>query len=519
MQTQRLADILLEITSERDLDLVLKSIMQAIRQEPTVALARIWLLEDGESCPHCAEHDPIREPALHLRASAGMKPEWENTTGTFHWVPLDANLKIGRIAATGTAITIEDLEKDSSWIRHPEWAQQNGLKGFVGVPLRFRGETLGVLAVFQTLPIEAKFIEWIGQLADAASIAVANARAFEQAERVRKELEQERDYLREEVEEVGAFGEILGQSEALRRALRQVDLVAATGANVPVLGESGSGKELIARAIHQQSGRADKPMVKVNCGSIPRELFESEFFGHARGSFTGAVKDRVGRFQLADGGTLFLDEVGEIPLELQAKLLRVLQEGEFERVGEDRTRRVDVRVIAATNRDLKKEVEEGRFRLDLFYRLGVFPLELPPLRERREDIPMLLEHFARQAASRFRVAVPKITEREVARAQAYDWPGNIRELQSATERAVILSRGGPLDLELPKGKFLMETPKSRSQAKVIAEAEWKAMERANLEAALDLAGGKISGPGGAAELVGIPAATFSSRLKAFGIRS
>jgi transcriptional regulator with GAF, ATPase, and Fis domain len=519
MAAENLAQILLQITRERNLDAVLEAIMQAAENQPAVALARLWLLEDGESCPHCAEIGPILTPALHLRASAGKNPEWSNTTGSFHWVPLDDSLKIGRIAKTGEAITIHDLEQDQAWIRHPEWAAANGLKGFAGIPLKFRGEVLGVLAVFQTSTIEAKCLEWILPLADAASIAVAHARAFEQAERLRRELELERDYLREEVEETGAFGEILGQSEALRRALRQVDLVASTGANVLVLGESGSGKELIARAIHQRSARAAKPMVKVNCGSIPRELFESEFFGHVRGAFTGAVKDRVGRFQLADGGTLFLDEVGEIPLELQAKLLRVLQEGEFERVGEDRTRRVDVRVIAATNRDLKREVEQGRFRLDLYYRLGVFPLELPPLRERREDIPILVEHFARQAAMRFRMGMPKIPQREAARAQSYDWPGNIRELQNTVERAVILSRGGPLELELPNVKPQVLSSRPASLGKVIREQEWREREKANLETAVELANGKISGPGGAAELLGIPAATLSSRLKAFGIRS
>src|SRR5664279_2380730 len=195
----------------------------------------------------------------------------------------------------------------------------------------------------------------------------------------------ERDHLREEDQEAGMFGEILGRSDALKRVLRQVEMVARTDASVLVLGESGTGKELIARAIHQRSARAHKPLVKVNCGSIPHELFESEFFGHVRGSFTGAVRDRIGRFQLADGGTLFLDEVGEIPLELQSKLLRVLQEGEFERVGDEATRRVNVRVVAATNRDLLHAVAEGRFRLDLYYRLGVFPIEVPPLRDRSED--------------------------------------------------------------------------------------------------------------------------------------
>ncbi len=517
MDLNLLPSILLAITQERSLDAVLGAIMDAVSRQEGVALARLWLVENGESCPHCAETDPRPEMALHLRASAGIRPEWSRITGSFHWVPIDGALKIGSIAKTGDPIRIQRLEEDKRWVREPEWVKANGLVGFAGRPLLFRGKVLGVLAVFRTVELTHGCWEWLGTVADAAAVAVANARAFEEAEKLRKELELEREYLMEEVDEVGSFGEILGHSPALERALRQVEMVAGTDANVLVLGESGSGKELIARAIHQRSPRARKPMVKVNCGSIPRELFESEFFGHVRGAFTGAVKDRVGRFQLADGGTLFLDEVGEIPLELQSKLLRVLQEGEFERVGEDRTRRVDVRVIAATNRDLRQEVEKGRFRLDLYYRLGVFPLESPPLRERREDVAELVRHFVRQAAMRFHVPEPRVTQREMERAQGYDWPGNVRELQNTVERAVILARGGTLDLDLPSGVKSVVAVKT-SPGKVIPEVEWRAREKANLEAALEAAKGKISGVGGAAELLGVNPATLTSRLKVFGIR-
>jgi transcriptional regulator with GAF, ATPase, and Fis domain len=263
--------------------------------------------------------------------------------------------------------------------------------------------------------------------------------------------------------------------------------------------------------------------VKVNCGSIPRELFESEFFGHVRGSFTGAVRDRVGRFQLADGGTLFLDEVGEIPLELQSKLLRVLQEGEFERVGDEVTRRVNVRVVAATNRDLRKEVAEGRFRLDLYYRLGVFPIEVPPLRERREDIPDLIAHSVRQACLRFHIPPPAVPRRETEHALRYDWPGNVRELQNVVERAVILSRGGRFTLDLPHGARLPAESErftgsaTPSKEEVIPEPEWRARERANILAALRKTGFRVSGKGGAAELLGIHPGTLASRLKALKI--
>jgi transcriptional regulator with GAF, ATPase, and Fis domain len=274
---------------------------------------------------------------------------------------------------------------------------------------------------------------------------------------------------------------------------------------------------LIARAIHQRSARSRKALVKVNCGSIPRELFESEFFGHVRGSFTGAVRDRVGRFQLADGGTLFLDEVGEIPIELQSKLLRVLQEGEFERVGDDSTRRVNVRVVAATNRDLRAEVAEGRFRLDLFYRLAVFPLEVPPLRDRRDDIPALAAHFIRSACQRFHLPEPRLTERQLSIAKAYHWPGNIRELQNVIERAIILAPpGGLLEFELPVAR----APKLElkpSESEVIPEVEWRKLERANLLNALERANYRISGKGGAADLLGLHPATLTSRLKVLGI--
>ena len=288
----------------------------------------------------------------------------------------------------------------------------------------------------------------------------------------------------------------------LARVLREVDTVAATDTNVLILGESGTGKELIARAIHQRSRRAANALVKVNCGSIPRELFESEFFGHVRGSFTGAIRDRIGRFQLADRGTLFLDEIGEIPLDLQVKLLRVLQEGEFERVGDEATRRVNVRVVAATNRDLQREVAEQRFRLDLFYRLGVFPIVLPPLRMRREDIPDLIAHFVRQTCARHHLAVPRLPMREIDRAQAYDWPGNIRELQNVVERAVILARGGVLELPLSEPPDVAPAAVALEAidiADVVTDRRWRELERANVLRALTKAEFRLYGRGGAAD--------------------
>ena len=527
---ESLPPVILAIAEQRELNAVLKTIIDTVARQPGVALARIWLRDSDESCPACAAGELSGQASLHLRASAGTPlkagRDWSRLGGEFHRIALpDSELKIARIATTGESMRIRNLAADREWIRHPEWARQEGLVSFAGHPMIFRGETLGVLAVFRRSEASDTCFGWLRTMAGAAAVAIANARAFEENESLRHRLEQERDYLREEVETVGAFGEILGRGPALQRVLRQVEMVAGTGASVLITGETGTGKELIARAIHQRSPRAPKPLVMVNCGSIPRELFESEFFGHVRGSFTGAIRDRVGRFQLAGGGTLFLDEVGEIPLELQSKLLRVLQEGEFERIGDEVTRRVDVRVIAATNRNLLDEVREGRFRLDLYYRLGVFPMEVPPLRERREDIPDLLVHFVRQACLRFHLPVIQVPKREIEGALGYDWPGNVRELQNVVERAVIVSAGRPLSLDLahragsqsevnpaqvPCGALPPETG-------VITEIEWRGRERENLMAALRQARFRISGKGGAAELLGIHPATLTSRMKAFGI--
>src|SRR6185369_11809203 len=316
-------------------------------------------------------------------------------------------------------------------------------------------------------------MDWLRTIADHAAAAIATARAFAEVDALRKRLEQENEYLREEVTHAGAFGELIGQGPALEAVARQIDLVAPTDAAVLILGESGTGKELVAREVHRRSKRAARPLVKVNCAAVPRELYESEFFGHARGAFTGALRDRAGRFELAGGGTLFLDEVGEIPLELQAKLLRVLQEGELERVGEERTRKVDVRVIAATNRDLRAEAEAGRFRQDLYYRLSVFPVELPPLRKRPEDVPLLAEHFLALAARKLGRPKPRLTLAAVRQLQQYGWPGNVRELQHVIERSVITADGGRLSVDLPNAVPVRPTaaPPANAPDRVLTDAE------------------------------------------------
>jgi transcriptional regulator with GAF, ATPase, and Fis domain len=402
--------------------------------------------------------------------------------------------------------------KHSHWTASPDWVAREGIKGFAGHPLIFRGEVLGVLAVFSRKPVSPEQFEWLRLFADQAAVAIANARAFEQIEHLRQKLELENDYLRSEVKE--NFGGFVGGSAPLRNVLEQIDLVAPAAA-VLILGESGTGKELVARAIHDRSKRRSRALVKVNCASIPHQLFESEFFGIAKGAFTGALNDRVGRFQVADEGTLFLDEIAEIPMLLQGKLLRVLQEGEFERVGEDRTRRVDVRIIAATNRNLRHEVAAGRFREDLFFRLSVFPLEIPTLRSRREDIPILAAYFLRQVATRSNLSMPRLTPTNVQALTDYSWPGNIRELQNVVERAVILSKGGALHFELQESATISP---QKDISEPATQKQWLESQRANIKAALAKSGGRIYGKGGAAELLGLRPTTLSSRIAALGIK-
>jgi len=318
------------------------------------------------------------------------------------------------------------------------------------------------------------------------------------------------------------LSEIVGESAALHQVLKEIELVAPSDATVLVLGETGTGKELIAEAVHQRSRRRDRPLVRVNCTSIPKELFESEFFGHAKGAFTGAIRDRAGRFELATGGTLFLDEVGEIPLALQGKLLRVLQEKCYERVGEEKTRRTDVRIVAATNRDLEKEVAAGRFRGDLYYRLNVFPLKIAPLRERKGDVPLLAAYFLNLVAKDLGCPKPRLTQAGIETLQNYDWPGNIRELRNVIERAVIFAGGGALEFNLPANgsnpASFERADVNRREPEILTEPEIRRRERDNIFAVLQKTSWKIKGADGAAELLGLKPSTLISRIAKMGLK-
>lgn len=520
--------LLLDMAEVRSLPDLLEMIVRRIADSPSVCMARVWLKRPGgpcESCPMRSEC-PDQTECLHLLASAGRSRskvcvEYTRIDGAFRRFPIGVR-KVGRIAQTGEALEAPDLAGTPDWIADPEWVRAEGIQGFGGQPLVHQGQVLGVLAVFSRSPLQSACLDWLRMVANHAAAAIANARAWDDVQALRKQLELERNYLREEVLEAVAFGDMIGKSAALQSVARQIELVAETDSSALILGESGTGKELVAREIHRRSKRANRLLVTVNCAAVPRELFESEFFGHAKGSFTGALHERVGRFELASGGTLFLDEVGEIPLDLQGKLLRVLQEGELERVGEVRTRKIDVRIIAATNRNLREEAEAGRFRNDLYYRLSVFPIELAPLRRRKEDIPLLAAHFVKKIARRLGRPAPRVTLASAQQLQQHDWPGNIRELQHVLERALITSPIGRLQLPELAGKSVdvvasMSVGTLAEEAPLTA-AELRKLEIANLRKALQLAGGKIYGAGGAAELLGMKPTTLSSRLTALGLR-
>jgi len=518
--------LLLEMASETSVTALLDLIVRGLGRITDMALARIWLIRPGDICHDChmAGECPDRERCLHLVASAGKSKaghhSWDTLNGFFRRFPIGIR-KVGKIAATGEPFEVVDIKGDSQWIVHPQWVAQEGIAAYSGQPLKAGNTTLGVLSVFSRRALNAEMVPWLRLVANHAAISIMNAQTFADNTALRKQLNLENRFLKQEIEEVRSFGGIVGKSEAIRNIIKKIHLVAPTTANVLIMGESGTGKELIAREIHKLSPRRDRAMIRVNCASIPPDLYESEFFGHARGAFTGAVKPRAGRFGAAHQGTLFLDEVGEIPLTLQGKLLRVLQEGEYERVGEERTRQADARIIAATNRDLKREIQENQFREDLYFRLNVFPIEVPPLRQRPDDIPPLAAHLLRAIAQRSNCPPPVLTQKNIQDLKGYHWPGNVRELQNILERAMILSENGRLSIDLPgtpvQGR--VPVPEARLTDKaVLSESRIREMERQNTQRALETCGWQIYGEKGAAALIGINPTTLIARMKRMGLK-
>ena len=391
------------------------------------------------------------------------------------------------------------------------------------LPLVSRGRVLGIFGVIKYE--DNAFtgdIGFLSQIGNQIAIAVENALAFGEIRELRDQLTKEKLYLEDEIRTEMNFSQIIGNSSSLRRVLKHVETVAPTDSTVLIYGETGTGKELIARAIHDLSPRRSKPFVKLNCAAIPTGLLESELFGHEKGAFTGAIAQRIGRFEVANGGTIFLDEIGEVPLELQTKLLRVLQEREFERLGSSRTLRTDARLIAATNRDLEVMVSEQKFRSDLFFRLNVFPVHVPPLRERQGDIPLLVRHFTQQFSRRMKKTMDKIPSASMDALCRYHWPGNIRELQNVIERAVIISTGSALsidvsDLKLPKSERTAEKSTSSNSANGTLHNVLEETERQQILKALKQSNWVVAGPNGAAAQLGMKRTTLQQRIHKLGI--
>lgn len=405
-------------------------------------------------------------------------------------------------------------------------AAEHGIRSSVHVPLTGRGGVVGVLSLGTQRDdaFSSDDLPFLNQVAHQLALAIENALAYSEVSEEKEKLALEKLYLEDELRSEGKFEEIIGRSESLARVLEQIATVAPTDSTVLIYGETGSGKELIARAVHNLSTRKSGAFVKLNCAAIPTGLLESEMFGHERGAFTGAISQRIGRFELANRGTIFLDEIGEIPLELQPKLLRVLQEREFERLGSTRTMRSDARLIAATNRDLDQFVAEGKFRSDLYYRLNVFPVRVPALRERPEDIPLLVRHFVQQFSRRLGKAIDSIPSETMTALTRYPWPGNIRELQNVIERAVILTNGPVLnvhidDLRPPSSPAAPpSTPAVPPASRQDLRSALEESERRQILSALEKSNWVVAGPEGAAAILGVKRSTLQSRMRKLGIR-
>jgi transcriptional regulator with GAF, ATPase, and Fis domain len=488
---------------------VLSEISRGLVRDLDAALARIWLVGPGDLCADCIQAPRCEDRAncLHLVTSAGLS---ESTNGAYRRVPL-GQLKIGWIATHRQAVCTNDLLHDPR-IVDKEWVQREALRSFAGYPLAFRDELFGVLAMFARRSLMTEEFERLGAFAAQAAIAIKNARLFDEVSRLSNQLQAENTYLKRELRRDQPSA-IVGESAALRRVLAELDRVASTHSTVLLLGETGTGKELFAQRVHDLSPRRDRPLIKVNCAAISPTLIESELFGHEKGAFTGALQRRLGRFELADGGTLFLDEIGELPPDAQAKLLRVLQERELERVGGTTPIPVDVRIICATNRDLEADVAAMRFRADLFYRLNVFPIRIPPLRDRPEDLPPLIDSFVQALGKQLGRVLRGVEDTAAMRLRSYDWPGNVRELHNVLERAAILTRDGvirPEDLpELDSAEATGDVPNDGTLKQRV-----DSYERSLIEEALRSSAGNQSE---AARHLHVNRATLLYKIKLYGL--
>jgi formate hydrogenlyase transcriptional activator len=508
------SELLLEVNNMLVSNLNLRELLSAL----SVCLRKV--------VPHDAAGLALYDYSINqLRISALEFPTKENLFVEGEIIPLDESPS-GQAFTTRQTVVMNNVAGEKS-PRGKRFADA-GVKCCCFIPLVSHDWALGVLSVasLRENAFTGDDVELLNQIAKQVSIAVENACAFRKIESLKNRLEEEKLYLEEEIRTEYNFEEIIGGSPALRRVLQDVETVARTDSTVLIYGETGTGKELLARAIHNLSQRRERTLVKVNCAAIPTGLLESEMFGHEKGAFTGAIERRIGRFELAHQGTIFLDEVEDIPLELQPKLLRVLQEQEFERLGSSRTISVAVRIVAATNVDLTRLVAEKKFRSDLFYRLNVFPITLPPLRERPEDIPMLAHSFAQKFAQQMKKPIERIPAEAMAALTAYSWPGNIRELQNLIERAVILTRGRSLEIPLAElrqsanfgAPETMDTPEA--PAEIIGQTNTgtlKDVERDHILRALSMSNWVVGGPNGAAARLGLNRTTLNHRMRKLGI--
>ena len=507
--------LLLDVTNQVVSNLELRDLLRAISQD----VRRVMRCDyAGLSLPD-AENKQFRLYAVDFPESKGFLQE--DLIYSIEGSPSGAAFQTMKPLTLRSPFT--------GWRHLPivQIALREDLKSFCFLPLLSRNCAIGtlVLARLRDDDFSQSDIEFLSQVANQVALAVENALAFREIRELKEQLSKEKLYLEDEIRAEMNFAQIIGSSPSLRKVLKRVETVAPTDSTVLIYGETGTGKELIARAIHDLSPRRAKPFVKLNCAAIPTGLLESELFGHEKGAFTGAIAQRIGRFEVADGGTIFLDEIGEIPLELQTKLLRVLQEREFERLGSSRTIRTDARLIAATNRDLEAMVSEQKFRSDLFFRLDVFPVHVPALREREGDIPLLVRHFTQQFSTRMKKAVETIPSAAMDALCRYHWPGNIRELQNVIERAVIISTGSALsvdvaDLKFPRashqenGVAAPKSPTDGALHDVLAETE-----RQQILQALKQSNWIVAGPRGAAARLGMNRSTLQLRIRKLGISS
>ncbi len=482
--------ITLRMTSSLALGEVLEAITDGLVEHLDAAAVLLWLRRDER---------------LQLAARGGLASDGLANLRT---VPP----RLARVAEDGEHLCTNRIPTDGS-VGGGDWVVENGLGALAALPLLFGDENHGVLAIFVRRRLGQAELERLFLFARTAAVAIQNARLYAQVAELNRRLKAQNQYLRTEIDGDRDCGGIVGKSVAIRRVIEQIDQVASTDATVLVEGETGTGKELVARSIHQRSARHDKPLVKVNCGAISASLVESELFGHEKGAFTGATERRLGRFELADGGTLFLDEIGELPRDMQVKLLRALQEQEFERVGSSQPLRVDVRIIAAGNRRLADEVAAGRFRADLFYRLEVFPIRVPALRERLEDVPLIAACALPLLARRVGKAVTQLSPDAIDRLQTYSWPGNVRELLNALERATILCPDDTVTSE----HLSLPTPATDSAAATAGANEaplptLDEVDRRHILRVLKQTHWVIEGHSGAAKILGLHANTLRSRM-------